>query len=123
MERAATTASSLEAEHDSDAQTSTTGLGVSTASELVSTAGVKAKDKGKAVMQESEPPKKIKKRVQVQMSSDEELAQKLHEEEQARFNAEQEAKALAEQEELLRLQQEQEKYDFEKALELQKQLD
>ncbi|GKE34889.1 hypothetical protein Tco_1454211 [Tanacetum coccineum] len=54
--------------------------GVSTASELVSTAGVKVKDKGKAVMQESEPPKKIKKRVQVQMSIDEELAQKVHEE-------------------------------------------
>ncbi|GKF91074.1 hypothetical protein Tco_0274775, partial [Tanacetum coccineum] len=33
---------------------------VSTASELVNTAGVKAKDKGKAVMQEFEPPKKIK---------------------------------------------------------------
>ncbi|GJX70965.1 putative ribonuclease H-like domain-containing protein [Tanacetum coccineum] len=50
---------------------------VSTASELGSTAGVKAKDKGKAIMQESEPPKKIKKRVQVQMSVDEELAKKL----------------------------------------------
>ncbi|GKE15727.1 hypothetical protein Tco_1423304, partial [Tanacetum coccineum] len=44
---------------------STGSGGVSTASELVSTVGVKAKDKGKAVMQESEPPKKIKKRVQV----------------------------------------------------------
>ncbi|GJY08310.1 hypothetical protein Tco_0375364 [Tanacetum coccineum] len=49
---------------------------VSTASELGSTAGVKAKDKGKAIMQESEPPKKIKKRVQVQMIVDEELAKK-----------------------------------------------
>ncbi|GJU12131.1 hypothetical protein Tco_1134527 [Tanacetum coccineum] len=77
---------------------STGSGGVSTANELVSTAGVKAKDKGKAVMQESEPPKKIKKRVQVQMSIDEELAQKVHEEEQARFNAEQEAKFKAEQE-------------------------
>ncbi|GKD87012.1 hypothetical protein Tco_1358166 [Tanacetum coccineum] len=38
---------------------------VSTASELGSTSGVKAKDKGKAIMQESEPLKKIKKRVQV----------------------------------------------------------
>ncbi|GKC85488.1 hypothetical protein Tco_1141205 [Tanacetum coccineum] len=38
---------------------------VSTTSELGSTAGVKAKDKGKAIMQESEPPKKVKKRVQV----------------------------------------------------------
>ncbi|GJR06246.1 putative ribonuclease H-like domain-containing protein [Tanacetum coccineum] len=80
---------------------STAGLGVSTASEMVSTAGVKAKDKGKAVMQESEPLKKIIKRVQVQMSIDEELAQKLHEEEHARFNDEQEAKALAEQEEVV----------------------
>ncbi|GJY09845.1 hypothetical protein Tco_0378030 [Tanacetum coccineum] len=56
---------------------STTGMsGVSTASRLVSTVGmaqeveinipllVATKDKGKAVMQESEPPKKIKKRVQ-----------------------------------------------------------
>ncbi|GJS73943.1 hypothetical protein Tco_0706784 [Tanacetum coccineum] len=49
---------------------------VSTASELDSTAGVKAKDKGKAIMHESEPPKKIKKRVQVQNSVDEELAKK-----------------------------------------------
>ncbi|GJV27936.1 hypothetical protein Tco_1384384 [Tanacetum coccineum] len=52
---------------------STGSGGVSTGSELVSTAGVKAKDKGKAVIQESEPPKKIKKRVQVQISIDEEL--------------------------------------------------
>ncbi|GJT14926.1 ribonuclease H-like domain-containing protein [Tanacetum coccineum] len=34
------------------------------------------KDKGKAIMHESKPPKKIKKRVQVQMSIDEELAKK-----------------------------------------------
>ncbi|GKE09409.1 hypothetical protein Tco_1412960 [Tanacetum coccineum] len=54
---------------------STGNGGVSSASELVSTAGVKAKDKGKAVMQESEPLKKIKK-----------------------FNAEQEARFKAEQE-------------------------
>ncbi|GJY79326.1 hypothetical protein Tco_0485127 [Tanacetum coccineum] len=80
---------------------------VSTASELGSTASVKAKDKGKVIMQESEPPKKIKKRVQVQMSVDEELAKKVFEEEQAKFKAE----------------QEQEKSDFETALELQKQLD
>ncbi|GJW10359.1 hypothetical protein Tco_1576186 [Tanacetum coccineum] len=59
------------------------------------------KDKGKALMKESEQPKKIKKRVQIQMSLDEEFAQKLHEKEQARFNAEQEAKFNAEQEELL----------------------
>ncbi|GJS09022.1 hypothetical protein Tco_0365818 [Tanacetum coccineum] len=81
----------------------------------VSTAGVKAKDKGKAVMQESEPPKKIKKRVQVQMSIDEELAQKVHEEEQARFNAEQEAKFKAEQE--------QERLDHETAMKIQEELD
>ncbi|GJS08209.1 hypothetical protein Tco_0365005 [Tanacetum coccineum] len=77
---------------------------VSTASELGSTAGVKAKDKGKAIMQESEPPKKVKKRVQVQMSMDEELAKKVFEEEKA--------KAMAEQE--------QERINFEAALELKK---
>ncbi|GJW24382.1 hypothetical protein Tco_0038193 [Tanacetum coccineum] len=38
---------------------------VSTASKLGSTAGVKAKDKGKTIMQESEPLKKVKKRVQL----------------------------------------------------------
>ncbi|GJQ98452.1 hypothetical protein Tco_0009591 [Tanacetum coccineum] len=80
---------------------------VSTVSELGSTAGVKAKDKGKAIMQESEPSKKVKKRVQVQMSMDEELAKKVFEEEQA--------KAMA--------KQEQERINFEAALELQKQLD
>ncbi|GJY78151.1 hypothetical protein Tco_0483952 [Tanacetum coccineum] len=42
----------------------------------------KAKDREKAIMQESEPPKKIKKRVQVQMSIDEELAKKLDEREE-----------------------------------------
>ncbi|GKD35970.1 hypothetical protein Tco_1251479 [Tanacetum coccineum] len=56
--------------------------GISTASELDSTDGVKAKDKGKAIMHESEPPKKIKKRVQVQISVDEELAKKLDEREE-----------------------------------------
>ncbi|GJR98752.1 hypothetical protein Tco_0270926 [Tanacetum coccineum] len=55
---------------------------ISTASELDSTAGVKAKDKGNIIMHESEPPKKIKKRVQVQMSVDEELAKKLDEREE-----------------------------------------
>ncbi|GJY37202.1 hypothetical protein Tco_0422580 [Tanacetum coccineum] len=78
---------------------------VSTASELGSTAGVKAKDKGKSIMQESEPPKKIKKRVQVQMSVDEELAKKMFEEEQAKFKAEHQQEMSA----------------FETALELQKQ--
>ncbi|GJX53132.1 hypothetical protein Tco_0281501 [Tanacetum coccineum] len=107
---------------------STTGMsGVSTASRLVSTVGmaqeveiniplpVATKDKGKAVMQESEPPKKIKKRVQIQMSIDEELAQKLHEEEQARFNDEQEAKFNEEQE--------QEKLNYEVAVRIQEELD
>ncbi|GKC14844.1 hypothetical protein Tco_1011626 [Tanacetum coccineum] len=37
----------------------------------------KAKDKGKAIMQEPEPPKKLKKRFQIQMSKDEELARKV----------------------------------------------
>ncbi|GKC11431.1 hypothetical protein Tco_1008213 [Tanacetum coccineum] len=88
---------------------------ISTASRLVSIAGVKAKDKGKAIMHESEPPKKIKKRVQVQMIVDEELAKKVFEEEQARFNADQEAR--------FKVEQEQERINFETALELQKQLD
>ncbi|GKA34555.1 putative ribonuclease H-like domain-containing protein [Tanacetum coccineum] len=86
---------------------STSSGRVSNASRTVSTAGVKAKDKGKAIMQESVPSKKVKKRVQVQMSMDEELAKKVFEEEQA--------KAMAEQE--------QERINFEAALELQKQLD
>ncbi|GJW16201.1 hypothetical protein Tco_0020334 [Tanacetum coccineum] len=65
------------------------------------------KDKGKAIMQEFEPLKKIKKREMIQIGHDEELAQKLHAKELAKSTA----------------RQEQEKYDFEKALELQKQLD
>ncbi|GJS18752.1 hypothetical protein Tco_0413224 [Tanacetum coccineum] len=99
---------------------STGSGGISTAEESVKTAGasmpvstagmvqevsipspVATKDKDKAIMQESEQPKKIKKRVQIQMILDEELAQKLHEEEQAKFNTEQEVKFNAEQEELL----------------------
>ncbi|GJS24032.1 putative ribonuclease H-like domain-containing protein [Tanacetum coccineum] len=64
----------------------------------------KMKDKEKAIMQESEPLNKLKKRVQVQMSMDEELAKKVFKEEQA--------KAMAEQE--------QERINFEAALELQK---
>ncbi|GKD69682.1 hypothetical protein Tco_1323772 [Tanacetum coccineum] len=67
---------------------STASRTVSTASELGSTTGVKAKDKGKAIMQESEPPKKVKKRVQVQMSMDEELAKKVFEKEQERIKFE-----------------------------------
>ncbi|GKC12890.1 hypothetical protein Tco_1009672 [Tanacetum coccineum] len=77
-------------------------LGVFSAAKVLADAAEQRRDycwcKGKAVMQESKPPKKIKKRVQVQMSIDEELSQKVHEEEQARFNAEQEVKFKAEQE-------------------------
>ncbi|GJZ84495.1 hypothetical protein Tco_0649834 [Tanacetum coccineum] len=89
---------------------------VSTASHDVSTAAAalvyirrsasKAKDKGKTIMQEPGTPKKLKKRVQVQISVDEELARKVQEEEQA--------KAMAEQE--------QERINFEDALELQRKL-
>ncbi|GKE04761.1 hypothetical protein Tco_1396779 [Tanacetum coccineum] len=64
----------------------------------------KAKDKGNAIMQEPELPKKLKKRVQVQMSVDGELARKVQEEEQA--------KAMA--------KQEQERIIFEAAQELQR---
>ncbi|GJR93800.1 putative ribonuclease H-like domain-containing protein [Tanacetum coccineum] len=88
---------------------------VSTASQVGSTAGIKAKYKGKGIMQEYEPSKKIKKRVQIQMTVDQELAKKRFEEEQARFNAKQEARAKKEEE--------QEKSDFKVAQELQKQLD
>ncbi|GJV38283.1 hypothetical protein Tco_1410760 [Tanacetum coccineum] len=83
---------------------STSNGGISTASGLVSTVGMAqeveiniplplaTKDKGKAVMQEFEPTKKIKKRVQIQMSIDEELAIVAMEgKNKARFNAEQEA--------------------------------
>ncbi|GKD85574.1 hypothetical protein Tco_1356728 [Tanacetum coccineum] len=78
-----------------DAEVTTSSASISTVSPLrVSTAedisgaetqvyvrrsASKSKDKGKAIMQESEPPKKIKKRVQVQMSIDEELAKKVFE--------------------------------------------
>ncbi|GJX15992.1 hypothetical protein Tco_0216824 [Tanacetum coccineum] len=77
-----------------------TGNGeISTAKESVSTAGasmpvstagmvqeastpssVATKDKGKAIMQESESPKKMKQREQIQISRDEEVALKLQEE-------------------------------------------
>ncbi|GJU04209.1 hypothetical protein Tco_1114547 [Tanacetum coccineum] len=96
---------------------------ISTVSKLDSTTGVKAKDKGKEIMHESKPPMKVKKRVQVQMSVDEELAKKVFEEEQARFNAKQQARFNAEQEARFKAEKEQERIDFETALELQKQLD
>ncbi|GJW59364.1 hypothetical protein Tco_0108699 [Tanacetum coccineum] len=78
--------------------TATTTPDVSTASEMGSAAGIKAKDKGKGIMLESIPSKKIKKRVQIQMIVDEELVKKIFKEEKARFNAEQEARAKEEQE-------------------------
>ncbi|GJX66663.1 hypothetical protein Tco_0301006 [Tanacetum coccineum] len=74
-----------------------------------------AKDKGKAIMEEPATPKKVKKRTQVQLSMDEELARKMEEEERIRFNAEQEARALQEEEE--------ERLNLEAARELQRQLD
>ncbi|GJY81623.1 ribonuclease H-like domain-containing protein [Tanacetum coccineum] len=83
------------------------GSGVSTASDSNNTAGGNAKDKGKEIMQEHEPPKKLKKRVQVQMSMDEEIAKKMFEEEQAKVITE----------------QEQERMNLEAALELQRKLD
>ncbi|GJT57848.1 hypothetical protein Tco_0992902 [Tanacetum coccineum] len=58
-----------------------------------------AKDKGKAIMEETATPKKVKKRTQMQLSMDEELARKIEEEERIRFNTEQEARALQEEEE------------------------
>ncbi|GJX09141.1 hypothetical protein Tco_0199000 [Tanacetum coccineum] len=74
-----------------------------------------AKDKGKAVMEDHATPKKVKKRTQVQLSMDKELARKMEEEERIRFNAEQEARALQEEEE--------ERLNLEAARELQRQLD
>ncbi|GJR67314.1 ribonuclease H-like domain-containing protein [Tanacetum coccineum] len=81
-----------------DVPVSTAGAEVSTCTHDVSNAAAvlvyirrsasKAKDKGKAIMQEPEPPKKLKKRVQVQMNIDEELARKVQEEEQAKPMAE-----------------------------------
>ncbi|GKG33798.1 hypothetical protein Tco_0433957, partial [Tanacetum coccineum] len=63
-----------------DVPVSTASVKVSTASHYVSTTAAtlvyirtsvsKAKDKGKAIMQEPEPPKKLKKRFQIQMSED-----------------------------------------------------
>ncbi|GJW64297.1 hypothetical protein Tco_0116181, partial [Tanacetum coccineum] len=73
-----------------------------------------AKDKRKAIMEEPATPKKVKKRTQVQLSMDEELARKIEEEERIRFNAEQEARALQEEEE--------ERLNLEATRELQRQL-
>nr|GEU71867.1 hypothetical protein [Tanacetum cinerariifolium] len=65
------------------------------------------KDKGKGIMQETNLPKKLKKKEMIQLSLDEELTQKLYAEELAKE----------------RESQEQERYNLEKALELQRQLD
>ncbi|GKD01496.1 hypothetical protein Tco_1171770 [Tanacetum coccineum] len=94
---------------------STTNIQVSTAVPHVYTR-MSAKDKGNAIMEEPSTPKKVKKRTQVQLSMDAELARKLEEEkERIRFNAEQEARALQEEEE--------ERLNLEAARELQRQLD
>ncbi|GKD63278.1 hypothetical protein Tco_1305386, partial [Tanacetum coccineum] len=83
---------------------------ISTANIQVSTASPP-----KAIMEEPATPKKVKRRTQVQLSMDEELARKLQEEERIRFNAEQEARALQEEEE--------ERLNLEADRELQRQLD
>nr|GEW75680.1 putative ribonuclease H-like domain-containing protein [Tanacetum cinerariifolium] len=44
-----------------------------------------AKDNGKAIMQESEPPKEIKKKEMIQISLDEEIAQRFYKEDQAQL--------------------------------------
>ncbi|GJU16982.1 hypothetical protein Tco_1144948 [Tanacetum coccineum] len=75
-----------------------------------------AKDKGKAIMEEPVTPKKVKKRTQVKLSMDEELARKMEEEKRVRFNAKQEARALQKEEE-------EERLNLEAARELQRQLD
>ncbi|GJX80454.1 putative ribonuclease H-like domain-containing protein [Tanacetum coccineum] len=75
---------------------STASGDISTAEEPVNTAGAskpvstadmvqeRVKDKGKAIMQESEQPRKIKKKEYQQISLDEEIAQKLYAEELAK---------------------------------------
>ncbi|GKC17219.1 hypothetical protein Tco_1014001 [Tanacetum coccineum] len=97
---------------------STASGDISTVEEPVNTAGTGAskpvcnadmvqeriKDKGKAIMQESEQPRKIKKKEYKQISLDEEIAQKLYAEELAKETA----------------RHEQERYDLEKVLELPK---
>ncbi|GJX55547.1 hypothetical protein Tco_0285444 [Tanacetum coccineum] len=102
--RATTTTSSLEAEQGSG------GSSVQARPERLSNLPNEpplGEDKGKAIMQESEPPKKIKKKEMIQIGHDEELAQKLH--------AEELVKDIT--------RQEQERYDLEKALDCKKQLD
>ncbi|GKE85026.1 hypothetical protein Tco_1558768, partial [Tanacetum coccineum] len=94
------TASGLFSTVEESVSTISASMPVSTAGmvqEVSIPSPVATKDKGKAIMQESEQPKKIKKRVQIQMSLDEELAQKLHEEEQARFNDDVQAQIQADE--------------------------
>ncbi|GJU35599.1 hypothetical protein Tco_1183953 [Tanacetum coccineum] len=73
---------------------STTNIQVSTASPPKVITAVphvysrrSAKDKGNVIMEDHATPKKVKKRTQVQLSMDEELARKMEEEERIRFNA------------------------------------
>nr|GEW34228.1 hypothetical protein [Tanacetum cinerariifolium] len=56
-----------------------------------------AKDKGKGIMQETELPKKLKKKEMIQLSLDEELAQKLYAEELAKQAASQEQERVWDQ--------------------------
>ncbi|GKB23457.1 hypothetical protein Tco_0862858 [Tanacetum coccineum] len=65
------------------ASTAGESMPVSTAGmvqEAITPSSVATKDKGKAIMQESESPKKMKQREQIQISRDEEVALKLQEE-------------------------------------------
>nr|GFA33246.1 hypothetical protein [Tanacetum cinerariifolium] len=77
--RANTIASSLKAEQGSDDDE------ITLAETLVNIKKSAAEDKGKAIMQESEPSKKIKKKEMIQISLDKEIAQRLYEEEQAQL--------------------------------------
>ncbi|GKC40738.1 hypothetical protein Tco_1053122, partial [Tanacetum coccineum] len=68
---------------------------VTLAETLVNIKMIATKDKGKAIMQESEPPKKLKKKEMIQIGHDEELAQKLHAEELVKDTARQEQESTA----------------------------
>nr|GEU88027.1 hypothetical protein [Tanacetum cinerariifolium] len=58
---------------------------ITLAETLVDIKKTTAKDKGKAIMQEFEPPKKINKKEIIQISLDEEIAQRFYEEEKAQL--------------------------------------
>ncbi|GJZ20346.1 putative ribonuclease H-like domain-containing protein [Tanacetum coccineum] len=87
---------------------STASGDISTAEEPVNTAGAlkpvstadmvqeRVKDKGKAIMQESEQPRKIKKKEYQQISLDEEIAQKLYAEELAKDILDEKEEVIAE---------------------------